>query len=180
MNLGIPIPSRYASELYAASLIGGPGFSHRLGQLRTVANGRYREGYYRGSNYPANLAKGQDKSMVTLRFSVGTPGSPSHDDRIVLEDPFKTQEDPAVYACQVTMGAGSSRAIFGSSPLGALANAVTVASALVESQGQVTWLLLLMLASRGHHRNRPRSGLLRTAAFELLETTTSDLVQVSY
>ncbi len=37
------------------------------------------------------------------------------------------------------MGEGKSRAIFGSSPLGALANAVTVASALVESQGQVAW-----------------------------------------
>jgi len=35
MNLGIPTPSRYASELYAASLIRGPGFSHTLGQYES-------------------------------------------------------------------------------------------------------------------------------------------------
>jgi len=77
--------------------------------------------------------------MLKLRFSVATPDTKSHDDQIVLGVPFRTQEDPAVYACEVTMGADKSRAIFGSSPLGALANAVTLASALVESQGQVTW-----------------------------------------
>jgi hypothetical protein len=37
MNLGIPTPSRYASELYAVGHIRGPGFSHSLGQERTVA-----------------------------------------------------------------------------------------------------------------------------------------------
>jgi hypothetical protein len=77
--------------------------------------------------------------MLMLRFSVGTPSSPSHDEQIVFGDPFRTQDDPAVYACDVTMGTGAPRAIFGSSPLGALANAVTLANALVESQGQVTW-----------------------------------------
>jgi len=38
MNLGIPTPSRYASELYAVSLIGGPGFSHSLGHKPPLAN----------------------------------------------------------------------------------------------------------------------------------------------
>jgi hypothetical protein len=33
MNLGIPTPSRYASGLYVAGLICGPGFSHSLGRL---------------------------------------------------------------------------------------------------------------------------------------------------
>ncbi len=56
--------------------------------------------------------------MLTLRFSVATPDSPAHDDKIILGDPTRTQEDPAVYACEVTTGAGKSRAIFGSSPLG--------------------------------------------------------------
>jgi len=41
MNLGIPIPSRYASELYAARLIGGPGFSHTLGHQQTVMTGGF-------------------------------------------------------------------------------------------------------------------------------------------
>jgi len=77
--------------------------------------------------------------MLTLRFSVATPDAPAREDKIILGDPIRTQEDPAVYACEVTMGAGKSRAIFGSSPLGALANAVTVASALVEIKGQVAW-----------------------------------------
>jgi len=77
--------------------------------------------------------------MLTLRFSVATPDSPAREDKIILGDPIRTQEDPAVYACEVTMGAGKSRAIFGSSPLGALANAVAVASALVEIKGQVAW-----------------------------------------
>ena len=77
--------------------------------------------------------------MLTLRFSVATPDAPAREDKIILGDPIRTQEDPAVYACEVTMGAGKSRAIFGSSPLGALANAVAVASALVEIKGQVAW-----------------------------------------
>jgi hypothetical protein len=41
MNLGIPTPSRYASQLYAASLIRGPGFSHSLGQQQPLATGGF-------------------------------------------------------------------------------------------------------------------------------------------
>ncbi len=77
--------------------------------------------------------------MLVLRFAVVGEGLPPRDDQIILGDPLKTQEDPAVYACEVTLGAGKSRAIFGSSPLGAIANAVTVAKALVESRGEVIW-----------------------------------------
>ena len=74
-----------------------------------------------------------------LRFSVAAEGLPPRDDQIILGDPLKTQDDPAVFACEITLGAGKPRAIFGSSPLGAIANAVTVAKALVESRGEVIW-----------------------------------------
>ena len=37
-EVSIPSPSRYASELYADSLIGGPGFSHTLGRQASSAS----------------------------------------------------------------------------------------------------------------------------------------------
>jgi len=77
--------------------------------------------------------------MITSRFFVGEPGSESQSNYIVLEDPYRTQDDTAVYACEVTMGSGSPIAIFGGTPLSAIANAVTVANGLVASHGQVSW-----------------------------------------
>jgi hypothetical protein len=77
--------------------------------------------------------------MIKSRFFVGEAGSESQGNHIVLGDPYRTQDDPVVYACEVTMGSGSPMAIFGGTPLSAIANAVTVANGLVASQGQVSW-----------------------------------------
>jgi len=77
--------------------------------------------------------------MITSRFFMGEPGVAAQDNHIVLGDPYRTQDDPVVYACEVTMGSGSPMAIFGETPLSAIANAVTVANGLVGSQGQVCW-----------------------------------------
>jgi hypothetical protein len=77
--------------------------------------------------------------MITSRFFVDEPGSESQGNHVVLGDPYRTQDDPPVYACEVTMGSRPSMAIFGGTPLVAIANAVTVANALVASQGQVSW-----------------------------------------
>jgi hypothetical protein len=77
--------------------------------------------------------------MITSRFLVGEPGLGSQGNHIVLGDPYRTQDDPVVYACEVTMGSGSPMAIFGGTPLSAIANAVTVANGLVARKGQVSW-----------------------------------------
>jgi hypothetical protein len=78
--------------------------------------------------------------MITSKFFVGELGLESQGNHIVLGDPYRTQDDPVVYACDVTMGSGSTMAIFGDTPLSAIANAVTVANGLVGSQGQVSWV----------------------------------------
>ena len=77
--------------------------------------------------------------MVTFKFSVQEQGGRLRDEQIVLGDPVKTQNEPEVYACELTMGSGPARAIFGASPIGAVANAMTVTKALVESRGDVVW-----------------------------------------
>jgi hypothetical protein len=123
MNLGISTPSRYASALYVAGLNCGPGLSHTLGQVRSLASVSFGEG----------------GNLLVLSFSIAAEGLPPRNERVMLGDPLRAQDDPAVYACEGTLGAGKPRAIFGSSPLGAIANAVTVAIALVEGRGEVTW-----------------------------------------
>jgi hypothetical protein len=77
--------------------------------------------------------------MINFRFLVNRQGSEPEESQINLGDPYRT-EDPTVYACQVKLGAGPARAIFGSTPLGAVTNALTVANALVEGEGDVCWI----------------------------------------
>jgi len=77
--------------------------------------------------------------MIEFNFSVGEQGDALRVERVVLGDPVKTQSNPEVFACEVTMGAGPARAIFGSTPIGAVSNAVIVARAVIESRGEVTW-----------------------------------------
>ena len=78
--------------------------------------------------------------MITSRFFVGEPSSDSQGNQIVLGDPYRSQDNPVVYACEVSMGSGAPMTIFGETPLSAVANAVTVANGLVRSQGKVSWV----------------------------------------
>ena len=110
-----------------------------VGHNRPVANVSFKVGYLLGDPSRRFNQGKEEAPMITSRFFVGEPGSESQGNYIVLGDPYRTQDDRAVYACEVTMGSGSSMAIFGGTPLSAIANAVTVANGLVGSQGQVSW-----------------------------------------
>lgn len=110
-----------------------------FGHNRPVANVSRKVGYPLGDPSRRFKQGKEEAPMITSRFFVDEPGSESQGNYIVLGDPYRTQDDPAVYACEVTMGSGSPMAIFGGTPLSAIANAVTVANGLVGSQGQVSW-----------------------------------------
>ena len=111
-----------------------------VGHNRPVANVSFKVGYPLGGLPPEGASKAREEApMITSRFFVGEAGSESQGNHIVLGDPYRMQDDPVVFACEVTMGSGSPMAIFGGTPLSAIANAVTVANGLVGSQGQVSW-----------------------------------------